>query len=134
MSSQDQTTIGQGAGDRVRSLQTRSVFETLESDVSCQDFLAAVREGGMSGLLKGPEWVTVFVPKGGPVKGDVGRFVSKGRLLIADMREEGVIRTLDGKTVPFKREGGKASFGDAEIVQSDIPCTNGVIHILDQAA
>jgi hypothetical protein len=36
--------------------------------------------------------------------------------------------------MPVSRQGATVRFGEATLVRSDIPCTNGMLHIVDRLA
>jgi uncharacterized surface protein with fasciclin (FAS1) repeats len=42
------------------------------------------------------------------------------------------IKTMDGRDLPLSTSGGDLYVGKALVLVTDIPCTNGTIHILDQ--
>jgi uncharacterized surface protein with fasciclin (FAS1) repeats len=41
------------------------------------------------------------------------------------------VKTVEGSTAAVKLSGGSVMINDARVVKTDIPCTNGVIHVLD---
>jgi uncharacterized surface protein with fasciclin (FAS1) repeats len=40
-------------------------------------------------------------------------------------------KTVNGKSVAITAEGGKVMVGNANVVKTDIDCSNGVIHVID---
>ena len=40
-------------------------------------------------------------------------------------------KTVNGKEVAIKVDGGKVTVGAATVVKTDIPASNGVIHVID---
>lgn len=137
MSSQDQTTTNQGGESIERRLATKSIFETLEGRGEHSLFVEALRAAGMEGLLKGSGAFTVFAPPNGVLSGGgdlssyVGMHVVRGKNLTADMRTAGRLKSLHGDQVAVQVKGADVRYGDTRVESSDIPCTNGVIHIVD---
>ena len=41
------------------------------------------------------------------------------------------VTTLSGATFPMTARDGKVLIGGATIIQKDLKCTNGVIHVID---
>ena len=41
------------------------------------------------------------------------------------------VRTANGKVVPISTANGKVMVGNATLIQTNIPATNGVIHVID---
>jgi uncharacterized surface protein with fasciclin (FAS1) repeats len=48
-----------------------------------------------------------------------------------DLRRCREIKTVAGMVLPIKQENGTIRIGKALITRSDIPCTNGVIQVVD---
>jgi hypothetical protein len=54
------------------------------------------------------------------------------RLSVAEARKRGKTETVLGLDVQFKTEGDRILVNEAEITESDVECTNGVLHFIDQ--
>jgi uncharacterized surface protein with fasciclin (FAS1) repeats len=48
-----------------------------------------------------------------------------------DIRDMGIVRTLDGGFLSVTLEGDKTWLDDAEIIDADILCSNGIVHLID---
>ena len=48
-----------------------------------------------------------------------------------DLRRCREIKTVEGQLLPVRQENGSIRIGKALITRSDIPCTNGVIQVVD---
>jgi uncharacterized surface protein with fasciclin (FAS1) repeats len=40
-------------------------------------------------------------------------------------------KTVNGKKLNIKAEDGKVTVNDANVIKTDIPASNGVIHVID---
>ena len=49
----------------------------------------------------------------------------------ADIARLTSVRTANGKVVPISTADGKVMVGNATLIQTNIPATNGVIHVID---
>lgn len=56
--------------------------------------------------------------------------VIAGKIMAADVKTSSP-KTVNGKEVAIKVEGGKVMFGAANVVKTDIAASNGVIHVID---
>jgi uncharacterized surface protein with fasciclin (FAS1) repeats len=52
-----------------------------------------------------------------------------------DLKNLKTIKTIDGGELSVRphRIGSGIKIDDAEVIQSDLECTNGVIHVIDKA-
>ena len=58
--------------------------------------------------------------------------VVDGKVMAADVMKLSFAKTLaDGLNVSIRVENGKVFVNDSEIITKDIPCANGVIHVID---
>jgi hypothetical protein len=100
--------------------------------------------------LKGPGPFTVFaptdeafakVPKAtldalaadpkGPSANVLTYHVVPGKVTAAQVKDGLEAATVQGATVKFTVKDGSVMINDAKIVQTDIECSNGVIHVID---
>jgi transforming growth factor-beta-induced protein len=58
--------------------------------------------------------------------------VVAGKVLAADVIKLDAAPTLNGQRVNIKVDEGKVQVDNATVVKTDIQCTNGVIHVIDQ--
>ncbi len=56
--------------------------------------------------------------------------VLAGKVMAADVKTSSP-KTVNGKEVAIKVEGGKVTVGTANVVKTDIAASNGVIHVID---
>lgn len=42
------------------------------------------------------------------------------------------VKSLEGQNLPIKQSDGKVMIGDANVIATDIECSNGVIHVIDK--
>jgi uncharacterized surface protein with fasciclin (FAS1) repeats len=52
-------------------------------------------------------------------------------LLAADALSQGKTPTVLGPEITFQQQGDRVLVNDAQVVKSDVKCTNGVIHVID---
>jgi len=57
--------------------------------------------------------------------------VVPGKLLSGQLSYLTGLKTLEGKSLTVAAEGGNVMVGKAKVVKADIPCSNGVIHVID---
>lgn len=56
--------------------------------------------------------------------------VLAGKVMAADVKTMSA-KTVNGKEAAVKVDGGKVTIGAATVVKTDIPASNGVIHVID---
>jgi uncharacterized surface protein with fasciclin (FAS1) repeats len=101
--------------------------------------------------VKGPGPFTVFaptdeafakLPKGtletllkpenkGQLQAILKYHVVPGKVMAADVVKVKGAKSLGGQRIDVKVEGGKVSVDNANVVKTDIACSNGVIHVID---
>jgi len=57
--------------------------------------------------------------------------VVPGKVLAADVVKLTEAKTVQGKAVAIKVKDGGVMVDGANVVKTDIPCSNGVIHVID---
>jgi transforming growth factor-beta-induced protein len=57
--------------------------------------------------------------------------VVPGKVMAADVVKLSKAKTVQGSEVTIQVHDGKVKVDDANVVKTDIPCTNGVIHVID---
>lgn len=126
------------------------IVDTAVAAGSFKTLVAAVQAAGLVDALKGEGPFTVFAPTdeafaklpAGTVdalladpKGDLTQIllyhVLPGKVMAADVKDGLEATTLQGKPVKFSIKDGKPYINDAQIVTTDIPTSNGVIHVID---
>lgn len=129
-------------------VDTRNIIEKAESLGSIKMFLRSLKRIGLEGRLRDTGPYTVFAPDDRaftrlPValqndlmndrdrlEGLVKYHVVPQRITTREIRDGREALTLSGKTLIF-HSGLAFTVNDLIIVQPDIECINGVIHIID---
>ena len=57
--------------------------------------------------------------------------VVPGKVMAADVVKVTEAKTVNGKSVSVKVDGGTVMIDGAKVVKTDILCKNGVIHVID---
>jgi len=135
-------TVGAHAG-------MKSIAETAAEAGSFETLLAAAKAAGLADTLSGGGSFTVFAPTDeafarlpeGTVEGLLENPTALRTVLLhhvagSTMAAEDVVaaesvKMLSGQTLPVAAGDG-AQIGDANIVKTDIQCSNGIIHVIDQ--
>ena len=133
--SQDQT-VDAGIDQR---LQTRSLGETLAGIEECSAFYQMLVDADLLYVLRRSGLQTLFAPRNetlgerGPEELEklLDGSLLAGALETFDLRRCKTVKTLAGEIVPVQAENGSFRVGGALITRSDIPCTNGVLHIVN---
>lgn len=133
--SQDQT-VDPGIDQR---LQTRSIDETLSSIQECSAFYKMLADADLLYVLRRSGLHTLFAPRNEAITERIPEDLEKlldgsllgGALESFDLRRCKTVKTEGRQTVSVQPENGSFRIGGALIVRSDIPCTNGVMHIVD---
>jgi len=121
-----------GAGDfttLVAAVKAAGLVETLKSEGPFTVFaptdaaFAKLPAGTVESLLK-PENKDKLVAI-------LTYHVVPGKVTAADVVKVTEAKTVQGKSVKVKVDGGTVMIDGAKVVKADIPCTNGVIHVID---
>jgi uncharacterized surface protein with fasciclin (FAS1) repeats len=134
--SQDQT-VDPGIDER---LETRSIGATLSRIEQCSKLLELVKGAELEYLLDRSGLRTLFAPNnealGASSPSDVEQFLNdhlvRGGFETFDLRRAKQLKTESGRTVPVELRDGLTVVGGASIVRSDVPCTNGVVQVIDR--
>ena len=82
---------------------------------------AKLPAGTLDALLKD-------IPK---LKGILTYHVVAGKVMAADVVKLKSAKTVNGQSVKITAKGGKVMVDKANVVKTDIECSNGVIHVID---
>jgi uncharacterized surface protein with fasciclin (FAS1) repeats len=130
-----------------------AMMDIVDTAVAAGNFTtltSLLEAAGLVETLKGPGPFTVFAPTDeafakvpketldalaadpkGALTDVLTYHVVPGKVMAADVTDGLEAKTVQGETVKFTVKDGKVMINDANIVQTDIECTNGVIHVID---
>jgi uncharacterized surface protein with fasciclin (FAS1) repeats len=126
----------------------KDIVDTAVSAGSFTTLVKLVKEAGLVDTLKGPGPFTVFaptdeafakVPKAtldalaadkDKLRAVLTYHVVPGRVMAADVTTLTGAKTVQGQSVAISTSGG-VKVDNANVVKTDIACTNGVIHVID---
>ena len=137
--------------DDVLLPETKTIPEVAEAAGSFKTLLAAAKAAGLVEALSGKGPLTVFaptdeafdkLPKGtietllkpenkGKLADILKYHVVAGRVYSPDALKAGKAKTLQGGEVAISTRDGAAFVGPAKLVKTDVPASNGVIHVID---
>ena len=136
----------------VASAQDAEAMDIVDTAASVDDFstlVAAVEAADLAGALKGEGPFTVFAPTNAAFEalgdqvnalladpsGDLTQIllyhVVPGKVMAADVTDGLTAETLQGSPVTFSVSGDGVMINGANIIQTDIETSNGVIHVID---
>lgn len=130
---------------------TKDIVDTAIGAGSFNTLVTAVKAADLVDTLKGPGPFTVFAPTddafaklpAGTLKdllkpenkaklqGILTYHVVAGKVLAADVVKITSAKTVNGQSLTIKVDGGKVMVDGANVVKTDIECSNGVIHVID---
>jgi uncharacterized surface protein with fasciclin (FAS1) repeats len=134
---------------KIEKVKTKDIVETAISAESFNTLVTAVKAAGLVEALKGDGPFTVFAPTDeafaslpeGTVESllkDKEKLtavltyhVVPGNVMAADVVKVKSAETLNGQSVSVKVDKEKVMIDDANVVATDILCSNGVIHVID---
>jgi uncharacterized surface protein with fasciclin (FAS1) repeats len=123
-----------------------TIFERVRSDSTLKTLADLIGKAGLAGLLGGAAEYTLFAPNDGAFQRmDIEKSLDDPRNLMATLRyhlvsgkltaaEIGALSTLDteyGKALTVEPEEGAPLIDNAQFVTTDIECSNGIIHIIN---
>ncbi len=133
------------------AVKAQTIVEVASGNKSFTTLVKALKAAGLVETLSGKGPFTVFAPtdnafaavpkdtlasllkpenKAKLVKVLTYHVVS-GKVLAKDVKA-GAVKTVEGNTVAIKTDGGKVMINDANVTQTDIKASNGVIHVIDK--
>ncbi len=131
--------------------QQQDIVDTAVAAGSFKTLAQALTAAGLIDTLKGPGPFTVFAPTDAAFaklpKGTVENLlkpenrealrriltshVVAGRVGSAEVVKMTSARAVSGETLAIAARGGTVLVGGARVVKTDIPASNGVIHVID---
>ncbi len=137
---QEQTTESEEPGNIPETAKAAGTFETL---------LAAVDAAELGETLSGEGPFTVFAPSDDAfakipeadlnalledkekLKSVLLYHVGSGKIMAEEVLGSEGLTTVQGQTAEISKDGDKAYIDGAQIIQTDIEASNGVIHVID---
>lgn len=138
--------ISTAAGDMQAN---KDIVDTAVGAGSFKTLVTAVKAAGLVDTLKGEGPFTVFAPTDAAFaklpKGTVEALlqdkeklaailtyhVVPGKVMAKDVAGLSSAKTANGQSLSITAENGEVMVNNAKVVQVDIPCSNGVIHVID---
>jgi uncharacterized surface protein with fasciclin (FAS1) repeats len=129
--------------------QAKDIVDTAVGAGQFKTLAAALTAAGLVDTLKGAGPFTVFAPtdeafaklpagtldallKDIPkLKGILTYHVVGGKVMAAEVVKLKSAKTVNGQSVKISVIGGKVMVDNANVVKTDIECSNGVIHVID---
>lgn len=124
----------------------KDILDTLTEDGSFQTLLSTLKMADLAEKLREPGPFTLFAPNDDAFKrviveeitADRDNLVSiltyhmvEGKLTAAEIARDENLMTSNGKSLTVLLEEGRQVIDNAKYVKTDIECTNGIIHIID---
>ncbi len=127
----------------------KDIVDTAVSAGSFQTLVTAVKAAGLVETLKGEGPFTVFAPTDDAfakipketlsalledkeaLTAVLTYHVVPGKVLAKDVIELNAAKTVNGQEAAITVNDGKVRIDDANVVKTDINCSNGVIHVID---
>jgi len=134
-----------------RAQQPKDIVDTAVAAGSFTTLAKALTAADLVATLKGPGPFTVFAPTDeafaklpagtldnllkpenkAMLKRVLTYHVVSGKVLAVDVVKVGSAKAVSGDALPIKVSGNNVTVGKARVVKTDIPASNGVIHVID---
>jgi uncharacterized surface protein with fasciclin (FAS1) repeats len=142
--------LGAAPGTSAGPQAKKDIVDTAVAAGSFKTLAAALQAAGLVDALKGPGPFTVFAPTdeafaklpAGTVEtllkpenkekltAVLTYHVVAGKVMAADVTKLSSAKTLQGQSLTISTKGG-VKVDNANVVKTDIACSNGVIHVID---
>ncbi|MEZ4600647.1 MAG: fasciclin domain-containing protein [Syntrophotaleaceae bacterium] len=124
----------------------QDILTTLKKDGSFQTFLGALKKAGLEKKLEEPGPMTLFAPNDqactrvnmNSIQGDPDKLnsvltyhIARGIYHRDDLKKTEDVYTFFGKHLTVATELGELHIDNAKFITTDIECSNGVIHVID---
>jgi uncharacterized surface protein with fasciclin (FAS1) repeats len=138
-----------GAALAQSNAEKKDIVDTAVAAQNFETLVRAVKAADLVDVLKGEGPFTVFAPndkafskipkekletllKNKEALAAVLQYhVVPGKVMAADVVNVDSAKTVLGKSVKVKTNDGKVYINDAQVIKTDIDCSNGVIHVID---
>ena len=118
-----------------------TVLEAAEANENLAGLVDALEQAGLTEELSGEGPYTIFAPasfalddvtaNGGDLSALLRAHIVEGEMTSQDVFSAGTLTTLDGTQLQVNVDGNNVFINDAQIIETNIPATNGVIHIIN---
>lgn len=145
------TAVGQNCSAATQDDQPKTIVETAQGAGQFGTLVAAVQAAGLAETLQGDGPFTVFAPTdeafaklpAGTVEtllkpenkeklvSILTYHVVAGKVMASQVVNLDSAETVNGQSVSIKVVDGTVMLNDANVVKTDIECSNGVIHVID---
>lgn len=132
-------------------MQPQNIVDTAIAAGEFKTLAAALQAAGLAETLQGPGAFTVFAPTDAAFAklppGTIEKLlrpenkamlaailtyhVVPGTVMAKDVVKLSGAKTVNGQQVDIKSSGGSVMVDNATVTQTDIVCSNGVIHVID---
>jgi uncharacterized surface protein with fasciclin (FAS1) repeats len=146
------TAVGLTVGALGVQAANDDIVDTAVATGEFKTLAAALDAAGLVETLKGPGPFTVFAPTDQAFaelpEGTVENLlkpenkdqliailtyhVVPGEVMAADVVKLDEAKTVNGKMLKVRTDGGTVMINDAKVTAADIPASNGVIHVIDR--
>jgi uncharacterized surface protein with fasciclin (FAS1) repeats len=127
----------------------KDIVDTAVGAGSFQTLVKALEAADLVSTLKSPGPFTVFAPTDeafaalpkekleallkdkAALAAVLTYHVVPGKVLAADVVKVSSAKTVQGQVLSISTVGQEVRVNNAKVVKTDIPCTNGVIHVID---
>jgi len=130
---------------------SKDIVDTAVAAGSFSTLVTAVKAAGLVDTLKGPGPFTVFAPTDeafaklpagtvdellkpenkAKLQAILTYHVVAGKVMAKDAMKLHLAKTVNGEELTVKAGKGTVMIDNAKVIQADILCTNGVIHVID---
>ena len=144
-------TLGIAAGGASARAADQDIVETAATAGQFKTLATALNQAGLISTLKGSGPFTVFAPTDAafaklpagtvenllkPENKDkltaiLTYHVVPGRVMAADVAKLQEAKTVNGKTLSVSTKGSGVMVNDANVTQTNIAASNGIIHVVD---
>ncbi len=124
----------------------QNIYDTLSADAAMKILVKAIENAGMSGSLKEAGPFTLFAPNdeafgrmntgsilNDPVnlKATLAYHLVSGKYTFGDLEKMETLGTENGKSLTIALDEGEMVVDNGKFVKTDIECSNGIIHVID---
>ncbi len=124
----------------------QDILGCLSEIGSTRTLMNAIEKAGLTDMFKGPGPFTFFAPNDDAfsrmntgavledlesLKSVISYHLATGRHTLDDIRKMETLLTENGKSLTITIDEGETVVDNGKFIKTDIECTNGIIHIVD---